>query len=150
MIDLDSQIKSSMLVKDVVRLAVLRQLKTTIGTVLTAKGRDGKPLSDDEFLGIVRKQISQRNDSIEAYTKAGILNRAEAETAEKKVLETLLPAGLSDDEINSIIDQVISMTNATSKKDMGRVMAAAKDLCNGAADPKVLSQLIAAKLAKLA
>lgn len=147
MIDLDSQIKSSMLVKDVVRLTVLRQLKTAVGTVLTSKGRDGRQLTNDEFLGLVRKQIAQRDDSIAAYTKAGIVKRVDAETAEKKVLETLLPAGLSDTEINAIIDQVIASTGATSKKDMGRVMAAAKDLANGAADPKVLSQRIAAKLA---
>lgn len=147
MIDLDSQIKSSMLVKDVVRLSVLRRLKAAVNAVLTSNGRNRKPLSDEEFIGVVRKQISQSNDSIEAYTNAGILNRADAETAEKNILETFLPASLSDDEISAIIDRVIAATGATSKKDMGRVIAAAKDLCNGAVDPKVLSQRIASKLA---
>jgi len=147
MIDLDSQIKSSMLVKDVVRLSVLRRLKAAVNAVLTSNGRNRKPLSDEEFIGVVRKQISQSNDSIEAYTNAGILNRADAETAEKNILETFLPASLSDDEICAIIDRVIAATGATSKKDMGRVIAAAKDLCNGAVDPKVLSRRIASKLA---
>jgi uncharacterized protein YqeY len=146
MIDIDTQIKTAMLSKSAVRLQVLRQLKTTIAGVVTAKGRNGKPLSDDEFLSLVRKQIAQRDDSISAYSKAGVREKADAEQAEKDILNTFLPASLSDAEIDAIVTQAISNVGAVSRKDMGKAILRAKELSGGAADPRVISQLVAAKL----
>lgn len=146
MIDIDAQIKTAMLSKDAVRLQVLRQLKTAVAGVVTAKGRNGKPLSDDEFISLVRKQISQRDDSIAAYRQAGADVKADAELAEKSILETFLPASLSAEELDAIVAQAVSDVGAVWRKDTGKAILRAKELSGGAADPRVLAQLVSAKL----
>ena len=146
MIDIDTEIKNATLNKIPLTLNVLRALKTAISTVLSAKGRNGKPLTQEEELSIIRKQIAQRVESIALWEKAGRAEQAAKETIEKQILETYLPATLEQYEIENLVQRALSETEATVKKDMGKAITRAKELAEGRVDPKVLSQLIAARL----
>ena len=146
MIDIDTEIKEAMLRKGSIRLSVLRALKTAIGTTLSTKGRNGKPLTPDEEISIIRKQIAQRAESIVQWEKAGRTEQASTESAEKAILESFLPAEMSDKEISELVKQAIIESNASTKKDMGKAIAYAKELGEGRVDPKELSKLIGARL----
>jgi hypothetical protein len=146
MIDIDSEIKSAIRDKQTTRLAVCRQLKTAIGNVLSAKGRDGKLLDLEEQYSIVRKLIAQRDESIALYEKANRLEALETEKREKVILQSFLPEPLSDLELEAIVAQAILETAAVSRKDTGRAITRAKELSAGKADPRILSQFISAKL----
>jgi len=107
--------------KDTVRLAVLRHLKTA------AKNREVevlRPLTDDDLLDLISRQVKQRRDSIEQYEKHGRTDLAAVEVAELAVLEGYMPSPLSEAELTEIIERLVAETGASSPKDMGRVMAA--------------------------
>ena len=73
-------------------------------------------------LSIVRKQIKQRNDSIEQFENAGRSELAEKEKAEIVVLEKYLPAAMSSEEVSAIVAAAVAETGASSRADMGKVM----------------------------
>lgn len=147
MIDIDQEIKEAILQQTPTRLNVLRSLKTAVSTVLSSKGRNGKPLTDDEMLALVRKQIAQREDSIEQFIKGGREDAAAVEKREKKILEQFLPEQMGNEQVAQLIARTLAETGATSKKDAGKAIARAKELAAGRVEPRKLSQLIMAKLA---
>ena len=127
-------------------LSVLRGIKTATVTILSAKGRDNKPLTDDEQISIIRKQVAQRADSIKCFHEAGRLELALAEEREKAILESFLPVELDAFEVEKLVEQALSDTASVTKKDMGRAITRAKELAAGRVDPRVLSHLISIKL----
>lgn len=147
MINIDTQIKEAMRSQQVTILAVLRSLKAEFTKVTSAKGRNGKPLTQDEEYAIIRKQIAQREESMRMFIDGGRPERAFVEESEKAILEAYLPAALSDAEIETIVDVAIANSGAVAKRDSGKAIALAKDIANGRVDLKVLSQRIASKLA---
>jgi len=134
-----SDIKDAMKAKDSVALTTLRALKTAITNAkIDSVGMDGE-LPDSEIVTIVRKQIKQRQDSVEQFEKADRGELADNEKAEIKVLENYLPAALSKDEISAIVSAAVSETGASSRADMGKVMKIVQDKVAGRADGKTLS-----------
>lgn len=146
MLNIDILMREAMRAQQTTILSVLRGIKTATATLLSSKGRNGAPLTDDEQISIIRKQVAQRVDSIKCFTEAGRIELAQAEEREKAILEAFLPQPLSDAEVNVIVDQALADTGATTKKEMGKAIARAKELAAGRVSPAVLSQLIAAKL----
>jgi uncharacterized protein YqeY len=144
--NIDNLIRVAMLQKQPTILSVLRSLKTEFSKVLTAKGRGGKALTQDEEYAIIRKQIAQRAESFEMFMSGGHQERAQAEEREKVVLEAFLPAALSEAEVDAIITQAVSETGAVTKRDTGKAIARAKELADGRIDLKVLSAQIASRL----
>lgn len=139
-------IKTAMKAKDSVALTTLRALKTALTNAAIESGNKDNVVSDDDALALVRKQIKQRNDSITQFESAGRPELAENEKAEIAVLEKYLPAALTEDEINAIVDEAVAETGATGKGDMGQVMKVAQEKAAGRADGKVLSQKVMARL----
>jgi uncharacterized protein YqeY len=146
--EINTQIKEAMLQKDVVRLNVLRALKTAFGNALSMKGRVEKELSDDEALSIIRKQVAQRVESIELYEKAGRTESAQTERAEQVILEAMLPTAMSETELAALVKSAMTETQATCKRDMGRVIAIVKAKAEGRADPKTISMMVATKISE--
>lgn len=129
--------------KDSVRLAVLRLLKTA------AKNRAVevlRPLSDDDLLEIIARQIKQRKESIEQYDKHGRADLAEVERAELVVLQEYMPAPLSESELAAAIDRLVTETGAAGPKDMGKVMQALTLAYKGRYDGKKASEAVRARL----
>lgn len=136
--------KEAMRAKDTLKCSVLSFLRADMINLANAKKKN--KLEDPEVVTVIKKQIKQRQDSIEQFTKGGRLEMAEKEQKEMEMLKSYLPPELSADEINKIIDEVISATGSSGIKDMGRVMKEVNARIAGQADGKLVSDLVRAKL----
>lgn len=138
--------KTAMRERDKVALNVLRALKTAITNTAIEKSGAGTELAEDEVISIIRKQIKQRQDSIEQFEKAGRSELADTEKSEITVLEHYLPAALSQEEIETAVDAAITEAAAESRKDIGKVMKILQEKTGGRADGKTLSQEVMKRL----
>lgn len=135
-----SDLKDAMKARDTVALTTLRALKTALTNAAIESGNKDNVVSDADALALVRKQIKQRNDSIEQFESAGRAELADNEKAEIVVLEKYLPAALSAEEVSAIVADAIGETGASSRADMGKVMKVVQEKVAGRADGKALSQ----------
>jgi len=135
----DTELKEAMRAKDATRLGVLRMLKSALkyGAIEKA-GAEGE-LNDADAVQVIRKQVKQRQDSIESFEKGGRPELAEKEKAELAILTSYLPQQLPPDELAKIVRETITEVGATSKAQMGAVMKALQTKIAGRADGKTLS-----------
>jgi len=140
-----NDLKDAMRAKDQTAMTALRALKSALIYGAVAPGAEG-PLDDAEAVVIIRRQLKQRRDSVDQFTAGGRADLAEKELAEIAILERYLPAGLSESEIQQLVDTVIAELGATGKQQMGQVMKVLQERAAGRADGKALSQAVAAKL----
>ena len=105
--------------------------------------------ADDEVMAVIKKQIKQRQDSIEQFEKGGRPELAAKEKAELEIMKVYLPAEMPADEIKALIDAVVKAMGTVSMKDMGSVMKAVREKTGGRADGKLVSELVKEKLASL-
>ncbi|UOB18486.1 GatB/YqeY domain-containing protein [Abyssalbus ytuae] len=134
--------KAAMKAKDSVALEALRAIKSGILLAKTEAGAKDE-LSEEEEIKLLQKLVKQRKESAAIYTEQGRADLAEPELAQVAVIEKFLPEQLSEEEIEKVVTEVISQTNADSMKDMGIV---SKQLA-GKADGKTISNIVKAKLA---
>ena len=113
--------------KDKNVFSTLRLVVSAIKDALIAnRTKDKKDLSDGDIIGILKKMVKQRNDSCEAYKKAGRKDLLDSETKEIEVISLFLPKQLSQEETKKICEEVIKKVGASSMKDMGKVMGELK------------------------
>ena len=105
-----------------------------------------KVLNDDAILEILAKEIKKRKDSLEDIEKSGREDLIKQVNDEMAIIKAYLPEELSLEELEKIIEEVIAETGATSMKDMGKVMQAAKAKTAGRADNKVINEIVKKKL----
>lgn len=139
---IDDKIKDAMRAKDLDTANVLRMLKSSVKYASIEKGGADCVATDAEVITSVRKEIKKRQESIEVFTKGGRPEMAAKEVAEKAILETFLPAGLSEAEIEKLVRDAIAESGATSKAQMGLVMKIATPKAAGRVDGKTLSALV--------
>lgn len=137
-------VKAAMKAKQKSRLGTLRLITAAIKQ---REVDERTELDDIQVLAILEKMIKQRRDSIKQYESAGRLELAEQEKSEIAIIETYMPAGLSDDEISAMVDNAIAETNASGMRDMGKVMGLLKPRMQGRADMGKVSGLVKQKLA---
>ena len=136
---IDDDLKDAMRAKNTARLSVLRLLKAALKNAAIAKvGADGE-LSDADAVAVIRKQVKQRQDSIESFEKGGRADLAEKEKAEIAVLSNYLPRAMNAEELRKIVGETIAEVGATSRAQMGAVMKALQPKIAGRADGKTLS-----------
>jgi uncharacterized protein len=135
----------AMRAKDAGKLGVLRMLKTAMKYAAIEKSADGK-LDDAVATQVIRKQVKQRQDSIESFEKGGRPELAAKEKEELEMLNAYLPKGLSADELAALVRETISEVGATSKTQMGAVMKALQAKVAGRADGKALSAEVTKQL----
>jgi len=138
--------KTAMRERNKVSLNTLRALKSAITNATIDKVGANNSLPENEVINIVRKQIKQRQDSIEQFEKAGRSELADNEKEEISVLDSYLPTPLSDDELVAAVEAAIAELGADSKKDMGKVMKLLQEKTGGRADGKKLSQAVMQRL----
>lgn len=136
---IDNDLKDAMRARDSVRLNTLRMLKAALKNVAIEKGGAEAVLDDVESSAVIRKQIKQRQDSIEGFEKGGRPELAANEKAEIAILSAYLPQGLSADELSTLVRDAIAEAGATSKQQMGAVMKVASAKAAGRADGRALS-----------
>lgn len=137
------QIVKAMKEGDRLRMSTLKLLSSAMHNAQIKKQED---LSEKEELEIVRREAKMRKDAIDAYKKAGEDKRADKEKEELIILQEYLPKDLSKEEVEKIVDDVITSMEATSMEDMGKVIGAALGKCKGQADGKIVSEIVRTKL----
>lgn len=139
-----NDMKAAMKEKDQVRLDAIRFLQAAI------KNREievrPEAITADDVLTVLKKLVKQRKESIEQYQAANRQDLVDKEASELKIIEAYLPAQMSKDQIEVIVGEVIAETKASSIKDMGAVMKAVIAKTAGAADNKLVSEVIRSKL----
>lgn len=131
--------------KEMLRLNVLRGMKTAIKNKEIEKM---KSLPEAEALQVIRTLVNQRKDSIEQFQRGGRPDLVSQEEAELMILETYLPQGIPEEEIRVLVDQTIAELQASSAKDLGRVMKAVMaQLAGKVADGKLVNELVRQRLA---
>jgi uncharacterized protein YqeY len=136
---IDSDLKDAMRARDAIRLGVLRMLKSALKYGAIEKSGADAELNDADAAQVIRKQVKQRQDSIESFEKGGRPELAEKEKAELAILNSYLPQQLSSDELAKVVRETIAEVGATSKAQMGAVMKALGSKVAGRADGKTLS-----------
>ena len=134
---IDSDLKDAMRAKEAGKLAVLRMLKSAVKYAAIEKP-DGV-LDDATATQVIRKQVKQRQDSIESFEKGGRPELAAKEKEEMEILNAYLPKGLTAEELSTLVREAIAEVGATSKAQMGAVMKAVQAKAAGRADGKTLS-----------
>jgi len=110
---------------------------------IVARGKGNSDgISDEEVLSMLQSMIKQRRDSIAMYEQAGRCDLAEGEEVEISVITSFMPKQLSDDEINTCVKEAISKLNASSLKDMGKIMSYLKERYLGRMDFGKASSLV--------
>jgi len=140
---LQSDMKSSMKSGDKARLGVIRLMLAAIKQVEVDERIE---LDDDRIIAVLDKMVKQRRESISQFDGAGRDDLSKIEQAELEIIQEYMPAALSEQEINELVEQSIASTGAASIKDMGKVMGLLKPKLQGRADMARVSQLIKSRL----
>jgi uncharacterized protein YqeY len=135
----DSELKTAMREKNATKLGVLRMLKAAFTNAAIEKGGEKGGLNDADASQVIRKQVKQRQDSIESFEKGGRAELAAKEKEELSILQSYLPQAMSTDEISKAVQETITEVGASSKAQMGAVMKALQAKVAGRADGKALS-----------
>lgn len=138
--------KEAMKSRDALKSSVLSFLRADMMNLAVAKKKN--KLDDSEAISVIKKQIKQRQDSIEQFTKGNRPEMAEKEKKEFEILKTYLPPELCAEELKKIIDEVIVLTEAQGMKDMGKVMKEVSAKVAGQADGKLVSGLVRERLSR--
>jgi hypothetical protein len=140
-------IVTAMKAKDELRLSVLRMVKSALHLKEVEKLR---ALDDAESIQLLQTLVKQRKESIEQFAKGGRQDLVDRETRQLAVVESYLPAGASEAEMDAAVAQAIADTKAASVKQMGSVVKAAKEILTGkTVDGKALSDRVRERLSKL-
>ena len=140
---IQDDMKTAMRAGDKDRLKVVRLMLAAIKQIEIDKRIE---LDDAAILAVLNKMVKQRRDSVSQFTAGGRSDLADIETAEIAVLETYLPAQLSDAELDQLIEQAIATSGAESIRDMGKVMGQVKAKAEGRADMSAVSARVKQRL----
>ncbi|WP_099951024.1 GatB/YqeY domain-containing protein [Ezakiella peruensis] len=136
-------LKTSMKEKDNLRKNTITMLRSRIKQYEVDNREDA---NDDLIMQMIQKELKERSDTLESLKDSNRDDLIEDTKAEIAILEKYLPKQLSDDELAEIIEKIIAETKAESIKDMGKVMASAKEQIGSRATPKRMSEIIKEKL----
>ena len=135
---------AAMKARDGARLSALRMIKAAL---MKQKVDSPKPLDEAAEMQVLKSLVKQRIDAAEAFRKAGRAEQAEKEEAERALIESYLPAGATEQEIEAAIAEAMAETGVTSLKQMGVVMKAAQARLKGKpVDGKALSDKVRSRL----
>jgi len=142
--EIEVDVKEATLARDAERRDALRLI---LASLRSAEKELQRPLSEDEELQVLQRERKRRTEAAEAFRAGGREEQAAKEEVELAILEEFMPAPLSEDDLERIVDDAIAETGATNIRDMGRVMADVMPQIAGRADGSAVSQLVREKLA---
>lgn len=135
------KLKTAMLAKDEAGLRSLRAIKAAIINAKTAEGAGGVLKEEDE-VKLLQKLVKQRKDSLTIYQQQKRDDLAKKEEEEIAIIETFLPAQLTEDELTEKISEIIRQSGATSSAEMGKVMGLVNKQLAGLADGKTIATIV--------
>jgi uncharacterized protein YqeY len=139
-----SDIAVAMRAGDALRRDTLRMV---VSAAYNVEKKQGRPLTDDEYLAVLTREVKTRRESVEAFRAGHREELAAKEEAEIAIIGAYLPAALTDAEIAALVREGIVATGATSARDMGKVMGWLSPRTRGRADGKRVSELVVQTLA---
>jgi hypothetical protein len=146
---LDDDVKAALIAGGKLRVETLRGLKTVVLYAdVATKTRDSGGIDDEAILALFAKEAKKRQESADLYVKGGSQERADKELAEKTIIESYLPAQLSDAELIKLVDDAIAVTGASEAKDMGKVIGMVKSKAGNTADGSAIAKAVAERLKK--
>ncbi|MBB6471250.1 GatB/YqeY domain-containing protein [Sphaerisporangium rubeum] len=143
---LKADLTTAMKARDEIRTRTLRMALAAVSTEEVA-GKEARALSDDEIVKVLTKEAKKRREASEAFAGAGRAEQAQAELDEQAVLEAYLPAQLSDEELNRLVEEAIAESGAEGPKAMGQVMKILNPKVAGRAEGGRVAQAVRGKLA---
>jgi uncharacterized protein YqeY len=141
---LDADIKQALLGGDKARAEVLRGLKSVLLNEKIAKGLRDTGLTDEQVMAIIAKEVKKRAESAELYAKADAKDRADKELSEKAVLEEYLPKQMSDEELATVVANVITLLGKDAQ--MGQIIGAVRQKVGASADGGRIAAAVKSKL----
>jgi len=136
--------KAAMKARDTVRISILSFLRAQLNYLALEKNK--KVLEDADCLGAIKRLIKQHQDSIEQFKAGARQDLADKEILELDILKVYLPLEISEEALGKIVDEVITSTGAVGIKDMGKVMKDVLARTAGAADGKMVSEMVKSRL----
>jgi uncharacterized protein YqeY len=143
---LEQDLKAAMLSGDKELATTLRGLKSAILYEEVAAGTRDKGLDDTSVITVLQKESKKRQDSADLYEKGNALERRDKELAEKAVIAKYLPKEMTDDELNNLLDKVISEKGPLSQQTMGVIIGQVKQESQGQADGGRIAQAVRGRL----
>ncbi|CAH2715446.1 putative protein YqeY [Neobacillus rhizosphaerae] len=137
---LNNDMKQAMKNKEKDRLSVIRMVKASLQNEAIKLGT--KELSEDVELTVLSRELKQRKDSLHEFDKAGREDLVEKLRTELAIVELYMPKQLSEDELSVIVKETIAEVGATSKAEMGKVMAAIMPKVKGKADGSLVNKFV--------
>lgn len=144
---IDSDIKQAMLDGKKELVTTLRGLKSAILYAEVAKGLREQGLPEEEEISVLAKEAKKRQESADMYRQGGDEERAKAEATEKQIIETYLPAQLSPEDLNKLVEEVVRELEVSGMQAMGQVIAKVKERSQGRADGATIARVVKEKLA---
>ncbi|WP_182905285.1 GatB/YqeY domain-containing protein [Microbispora sp. H13382] len=142
---LKADLAASMKARDEVRVRTIRMALAAVNVEEVA-GKEARELSDDEVIKVLTREAKKRREASEAFAGAGRTEQAQAELDEQAVLDEYLPAQLSDDELNALVDEAVAESGAQGPKAMGQVMKILNPKVAGRAEGGRVAQAVRARL----
>jgi uncharacterized protein YqeY len=142
----NENMKKAMLAKDEVGLRALRAIKAAVLLAKTAEGASAS-LSEDAEIKLLQKLVKQRKDSLEIFERQNRMDLAQKEREEHEVIEQFLPKQMSEEEIKTVVAEIVKQTGVTNMTGLGQVMGVATKQLAGKADGKVISAIVKELLA---
>lgn len=138
--EITEDLKAAMKAKDQAALRGIRAIKSAI--LLAKTDGSGNEIDDKKEIQILQKLVKQRKESLEIYQKQNRDDLAKVEEEEIAIIEKYLPKQMSQEELEAAVKEIITSANATSMKDMGKVMGIASKQLAGKADGKAISEVV--------
>ena len=139
---INNDIKQAMLAKDKKKLEALRAIKAALLLIKTGKDIGTSEIPEELGMKTLQKLVKQRRDSAALYKDQGRNDLYEEEVFQAEIIEAYLPQQMSEDEIRTIVQDIVAKTGASSMKDMGKVMGMASKEMAGRADNKLISGIV--------
>lgn len=143
---IEQDLKAALLGGDKQRVTTLRGLKSVILYAEVAAGKRDQGLGDTEVITLLAKEAKKRQESADLYIRGGSDERAQAELAEKAIIETYLPKQMDDEALKTLIDETATKLGIDSMQGMGQVIASVKQQTQGSADGGRIAQLVKERL----
>lgn len=147
-IQLENDLKTSLLARDSIRVMTLRTLKSVLLNAKVATNKRQTGLTDEEVIKLFSKEAKKRQESAQLYIKGGRPEKAAAELSEKAIIEAYLPTKLSEKELTVIIEAIIVQSDCQDISAMGSIIGQVKKQTSGTAEGSLIAKLVKERLQK--
>jgi uncharacterized protein YqeY len=144
---IESDLKSALLAGEKAKVETLRGLKSAILNETIAQGAKDSGLDDEQIQKVLSKESKKRSEAAELYKKGGNEERAEAELAEKAVIDAYLPEQADESQITAAVDKAMAGMESPTMADMGKIIGAVKTDLGAGADGGTVARIVKEKLA---